>query len=66
MAPDLSRIISQALALPNEARAALAGALLESLGDTVDEKTEAEWAAEIARRIAELDRPEGKVLAWPE
>jgi hypothetical protein len=36
MAEDVSEILKKALALPSEARAALAGSLLESLDDTVD------------------------------
>ena len=38
-----------------EARAALAASLLESLEDAIDEDAEAAWAAEIAKRIQELD-----------
>ena len=66
MAKDLSELLKQALALPNEARAAIAAALLESLDSCVDESSEAEWAREIATRLAELDRPQGTVIAWPD
>lgn len=40
MSPEVSELLKQALALPSEARAALAGSLLESLDDTVDSSVE--------------------------
>jgi putative addiction module component (TIGR02574 family) len=54
------------MALPPEARAALAGSLLESLDDTVDESAEEEWNKEISRRIEELDSGKVKPIAWAE
>ena len=66
MAQELSEVLKKALALPSEARAALAGALLESLDDTVDEAAEAEWDREIARRIEELDAGRVKAISWAE
>ncbi len=66
MTPDVSNLLKQALALPAEARAALAGSLLESLDDTVDESAEEEWNKEIARRIAELDSGKVKAVPWEE
>ena len=59
MTPDVSELLKKALALPREARAALAGSLLESLDDAVDASAKEEWGGEIARRIEELDS--GKV-----
>jgi hypothetical protein len=53
MAPDLSDM-KKALQLPQEARAALAGSLLESLDETVDESAEQAWSLEIARRMRDL------------
>jgi hypothetical protein len=47
--------LKDALALPTEALAALAGSLLESLDIEVDEDAEAAWAIEVNRRVAELD-----------
>jgi len=64
MAQDVSEVLKQAMALPSEARAALAGALLESQDDSVDPSAEAEWDREIARRIAELDSGAVKPLSW--
>jgi putative addiction module component (TIGR02574 family) len=66
MTPDVSELLKQALALPPEARAALAGSLLESLDDTVDPSAEEEWGREIAHRIEELDSGKVKPVPWAE
>ncbi len=66
MMPEVSNLLKQALALPVEARAALAGSLLESLDETVEESAEEEWNKEIARRIAELDSGKVKPVPWAE
>ncbi len=66
MSQDVSELLKKALALPAEARAALAGSLLDSLEDTVDASAEEEWNKEIARRIAELDSGKVKPVAWAE
>jgi putative addiction module component (TIGR02574 family) len=66
MTPDVSELLKKALALPPEARAALAGSLLESLDDTVDSSAEEEWSREIARRIEDLDSGKVKPLPWAE
>jgi putative addiction module component (TIGR02574 family) len=55
MKRDAAEILKDALALPIEARAALAGSLLESLDTEVNEDAEAAWATEVNRRVAELD-----------
>lgn len=64
MKRDASKLLETALNLPVEARAALAGSLIESLDDSVDEGAEAAWADEIARRIAELDSGKAKTVPW--
>lgn len=66
MAQEISELLKKALALPAEARAALASRLLESLDDTVDTAAEEEWNKEIARRIEELDSGKVKPVPWPE
>ena len=53
MKREAAAILKDALALPTEARAALAGLLLESLDTEVDEDAEAVWATEINRRVAD-------------
>ena len=66
MTPDVSELLKKALALPPEARAALAGSLLESLDNTVGASAEEEWSREIARRIQELDSGKVKPIPWAE
>ena len=66
MSPDVSELLKRALALPPEARAALAGSLLESLDDTVDPSVEEAWKHEIAQRIEELDSGKVKPIPWAE
>jgi len=64
MSQEVSELLQKALALPPEARAALAGSLLESLDDTVDPSAEEAWSQEIARRIEELDSGKVKPMPW--
>jgi putative addiction module component (TIGR02574 family) len=64
MKQDVTELLKKAMELPPEARAALAGSLLESLDPEVDATAEEEWNQEIARRIAELDSGEVKPIAW--
>ena len=66
MAQDVSELLKKALALPAEARAALASSLLESLDDAVDASVEEEWNKKIARRIEELDSGKVKPITWAE
>ena len=64
MSAEVSELLKKALALPVEARAALAESLLESLDEEpVDEGVEAAWSEEIKRRIEEIDS--GKVQMIP-
>ncbi|MBI3694312.1 MAG: addiction module protein [Acidobacteria bacterium] len=63
---DTSKLLEEALKLPAEARAALAGSLIESLDETVDEDAEAAWAEEIVRRVRELDSGRAKTIPWSE
>ena len=66
MTREVSELLEKALALPSEARAALAGSLLESLDDQVDASAEEEWNREIAHRIEELDSGKVKTISWGE
>ena len=66
MKREAAEILKDALALPAEARAALAGSLLDSLDTEVDEDAEAAWAAEVNRRVAELDSGAVKTIPWAE
>ena len=49
---NAAEILRDALALPTDARAALAAALLDSVDRHVDEDAEAAWVTEINRRVA--------------
>ena len=66
MKRDAAEILKEALALPTEARAALAGSLLDSLDKGVDEDAEASWEIEVNRRVAELDSGAAKTVSWAE
>ena len=56
MAMDAKDLLQAAMHLPPEARAALAAELIGSLDpEESDEDVEAAWAAEIQRRLAEVD-----------
>src|SRR5262249_38089432 len=63
---DFERLLAEALKLPPEARAALAGSLIDSLDTDVDPGAEAAWAAEIARPIPELAEGRAKGSPWEE
>lgn len=67
MSPDLSELLKKALALPPEARAALAGSLLEGLNEEpADEGVEAAWSGEIKRRIEEIDSGRVQMIPYEE
>jgi putative addiction module component (TIGR02574 family) len=66
MNEQVSELLKKALALPAEARAALAGSLLDSLDEAVDTDAEALWELEISSRIADLDSGKAKTIPWPE
>ena len=61
---DISDLLKKALELPTEARAALAGSLLESLDEAVDPLAERDWNDEITRRIQELDSGKVRPVSW--
>ena len=66
MTEEVADLLSRALALPVEARAALAGSLLDTLDETVDEDVEVSWEREIASRIEQLDTGTAKTIPWTE
>ena len=57
-------ILQKALALSDEEGASIAGSLLKSLD--ADEGVETAWAAEIDRRIDELDSGKATTVPWEE
>jgi putative addiction module component (TIGR02574 family) len=56
-------VFETALNLPPGERAQLAATLLQSL-DSVDSKYDAAWAAEIERRIHEIDSGQVTLIPW--
>jgi len=64
MAPDATKVLRQALRLPQPARAAIAGKLIRSLDSKTDPDAEAAWAAEIDRRLDLLDSGKAKTISW--
>jgi len=66
MSDDLKKLLAEALRLPEEGRAALAGQLLKSLEHDVAEEAEEEWSHEIGARVRELDSGVIKPVPWSE
>jgi putative addiction module component (TIGR02574 family) len=67
MLTNASAILDAALRLPNHERAVLASRLLESLEPVfADAEIEAAWAAEIKRRIDDLNSGKEKAIPWEE
>ena len=66
MPKDFNEIFREAAELSEQDRATLAGLLIESLEGEPDPDVEAAWAAEIERRVAELDAGTVKTIPWEE
>ena len=66
MKQNIAEILKEALKLPPEARAALAGTLLDSLDETVDRDAESVWEAEIVMRLKEIDEGKVNLISWAE
>jgi putative addiction module component (TIGR02574 family) len=63
---DSKALLTEALRLSLEERAALAGELIQSLETEVDADAEAAWAAEIRSRLARIDEGTATTIAWSE
>ena len=63
---DPKRLFAEALQLPPEERAALAGELIQSLDPEVDDDAEAAWSVEIRRRLERLDAGLATTVPWAE
>jgi putative addiction module component (TIGR02574 family) len=59
-------VIAQALELSDAERLEIAEALFQSLDGPPDADADAAWAAEIGRRVNDLDAGRAKVVKWPE
>ena len=68
MATELNQIIREALDLPDEDRATLAGLLIKSLEEDEqhDPDIEAAWAVEAERRWSEIESGAVKTIPWQE
>ena len=66
MKENITDILKQALRLPPEARAALAGSLLDSIDEPLDRDAESAWEAEVASRIREIDEGKVTLIPWAE
>jgi putative addiction module component (TIGR02574 family) len=56
--------LREALQLPPKARADIAGTLLRSLDDREEHGVEEAWAAEVTRRVADVDAGRVKLVSW--
>lgn len=57
-------LFKEAAGLDEGDRATLAGLLLESLDELPDPGVEAAWAAEIERRVREIESGEVELIPW--
>jgi putative addiction module component (TIGR02574 family) len=66
MSRAFTELWREAAELTEEDRAALAGLLIESLEGEPDPDVEAAWAAEIEKRVADLEAGTAKTIPWEE
>jgi putative addiction module component (TIGR02574 family) len=66
MKRGIDDLLREALKLPPEARAALAGSLIDSLDGKSDDDVETAWDAEIARRLQEMKEGQVALVPWTE
>ena len=66
MSKTFTEIFREAADLPEHDRATLAGLLIESLEGEPDPDVDAAWAAEIERRVAEVEAGTVKTVPWEE
>lgn len=64
MPKALMDVLRDATELSEQDRAALAGFLIESLEAEPDPDIESAWAAEIERRVREIDAGTAKTVPW--
>ena len=63
---DSRQLLTEALRLSTEERAALAGELIQSLETEVDADAEAAWSAEIRARLDRVDAGAATTVSWAE
>ena len=64
MATPIEDLFERASILDEQDRATLAGLLLKSLENEVDEDIESAWLEEIERRLRELDAGRVDLITW--
>jgi putative addiction module component (TIGR02574 family) len=64
MARDLKEFIREAVELPENDRAMLAGVMLESLDPRPTPEVSSAWSREIERRVQEIDDGTVELLEW--
>ena len=64
MSRTFTDVWKEASELSEEERATLAGLLIESLEGAPEADVEAAWAAELEKRVAELDAGTVKSIPW--
>lgn len=66
MSIDPEHVLHDALRLSSIDRAMIAGKLIESLDESVDQDTEAAWALEVEKRVRDLESGAVKPISWEE
>ena len=64
MSETADQLLRKALSLPEQDRASLAGALIESLNVEPEPGAQEAWDAEIARRVQELEAHAVETVPW--
>ena len=64
MDSSVAELVNEVMRLPREARAALAGRLIDSLEARVDPDAESAWEAEIERRLSDVDGGQVTMVPW--
>lgn len=64
MTKAAEKVLAEALTLDTRERADLAAKLLASLDGEPEEDVEAAWAAEVARRIEEIEAGRVELVPW--
>jgi len=66
MTSDAEEILSAALKLSDQEKAAIAASLIDSLDPDYEEGCDEAWAAEVAKRAREIDSGQVKTIPWSE
>lgn len=66
MGRDLRQLFREAIELPENDRATLAGLLIESIEGPPDPAVEDEWSAEAERRWREIEAGDVTTISWEE